>query len=527
MPERVHIAVADDEEKICELLETVLADEGYVVDSYSYSLDCLRALKSGRYQMLITDLKMPVMDGLDLAARARKVCPELVVVVITGYASVESAVTALRAGFDDYMMKPLDIDELKDVVARALEARRLRKKNERLVDQLKGANRGLVQAKKRLSNQISAAQDHLSKTTSSLKKRVHELSILNDISKVVSSVLDLERLLDVYIELVRSKIGIRNCSILLVDEERNELVVCASDGENGKDLVGDRTPIGLGIEGWVAENRIPVLVDDLARDSRFRDKGSAKYDEGSFICAPLVAKGELLGVIDLNGKTSGEKFSESDLKLLITMTSQVSVAIDNARLYRILQENSFRTVQALATTLEAKDRYTHGHSARVTDYSVMTAERMRLPVGEVEKLRYAAQLHDVGKIGVDEAILRKPTDLTPEEWKAMQQHPVIGERIITPLDFLSETRAIIRHHHERWDGDGYPDGLKGDHISRLAQIMAVADAYDAMTSERPYRHARSHQYALNELKRCSGTQFAPDVTEHFVAALTEAQPAVG
>ncbi|HUW59138.1 MAG TPA: HD domain-containing phosphohydrolase [Planctomycetota bacterium] len=527
MSNRIRIAIADDEEKICELLKTVLTDEGYVVDTYNYSLACLSALKSTPYDMLITDLKMPVMDGLDLAARARKTCPELVVLVVTGYASVESAVTALRAGFDDYIMKPLDIDEMKEVVARALEGRRLRRRNEHLVDTLKDANRDLIHAKKRLSTQITAAQDHLSKTTSSLKKRVHELSILNDISKVISSVLDLERLLDVYIELVRSKIGIRNCSILLMDTETNELVVCASDGENGTSLVGERTPIGLGIEGWVAENRIPVLIDDLAEDSRFKDKGSAKYDRGSFICAPLIAKGELLGVIDLNDKTSREKFTESDLRLLITITGQVAVAIDNARLYRILQENSYRTVQALATTLEAKDRYTHGHSARVTDYSVRVAQRMGMSAEEVEKLRYAAQLHDVGKIGVDEAILRKPTGLSDEERQAIQEHPVIGERIITPLDFLSEVRDIIRHHHEWWDGCGYPDGLKGDEISRLTQIMAVADAYDAMTSERPYRHARTGHDALNELKRCRGSQFAPDVTDVFVGAMTETSPAVG
>lgn len=527
MPKRARIAIADDEEKICELLEAVLADEGYDVDTFSYSLECLSALKSGNYDMLITDLKMPVMDGLDLAARARKACPDLVVMVITGYASVESAVEALRAGFDDYVMKPLDIEELRSIVARALNARELGKRNARLVEQLKGANRELLQARKRLSTQIGTAQDHLSETTSSLRKRVHELSILNDISKVVSSVLDLERLLDVYIELVRSKIGIRNCSILLVDDGGNELVVCASEGEDGKNLVGQRTPMGLGIEGWVAENRIPVLIDNLATDSRFKDKGSAKYDAGSFICAPLVAKGELLGVIDLNEKTSGEKFTESDLKLLLTLTSQVSVAIDNARLYRILQENSFRTVQALATTLEAKDRYTHGHSARVTDYSVRIARRLNLSADEVEKLRYAAQLHDVGKIGVDEAILRKPTGLSNDERHAIQEHPAIGERIIASLDFLSETRTIIRHHHERWDGSGYPDGLKGGQISRLTQIMAVADAYDAMTSERPYRHARKGTDALDELKRCRGTQFAPDVTDEFISALTESLPALG
>jgi len=527
MSERVRIAIADDEEKICELLQSLLVDEGYEVDTYSYSLACLTAIKSGRYDMLITDLKMPVMDGLDLASRARKLCPELVVLVITGYASVESAVTALRMGFDDYIMKPLDIDEMKNVVERALDARRLKEYNDSLVEQLKTANRNLIGAKRKLSDQISLAQDHLTRTNTSLKQRVHELSILNDISKVVSSVLNLEKLLDVYIDLVRSKIGICNCSILLVDDESDELVVCASDGENGSRLVGARTPMGLGIEGWVAENRIPVLVDDLANDSRFRDKGSAKYDRGSFICAPLVAKGELLGVIDLNEKTSGEKFSESDLKLLITIAGQVSVAIDNARLYRILQESSFRTVQALATTLEAKDRYTHGHSARVTDYSVSVARKMRLPHEEIEKLRYAGQLHDVGKIGVDEAILRKPTGLSEDERQAIQQHPAIGEHIIEPLDFLGEVKTIIRHHHERWDGRGYPDGIRGGEMDRLTQIMAVADAYDAMTSERPYRHARSPREAVSELKRCRGTQFAPDVVDAFCNVIAESAAAAG
>jgi putative nucleotidyltransferase with HDIG domain len=518
----IRIAIVDDEEKICELLQAVLADEGYNIDTYSYSLDFLRVMKDKQYDMLITDLKMPVMDGLDLASRARKADNDLVVLIITGYASVESAVAALRSDIDDYILKPLDIDELKVVVERALVSRRMRRENDRLVHQLKQSNHELLQAKHRLSEQIANAQDNLHKTSSTLERRVEELSILNDIAKVVGSMLDLERLLDVYIDLVRSKIGILNCSILLADADTNELIVCASDGEQGKHLVGQRTPIGLGIEGWVAENRIAVLIDDLARDSRFKNKGSAKYETGGLICAPLVAKGQLLGVIDLNRKESGEKFTEHDLKLLTTIASQVSVAIDNARLYRMLQENSLRTVQALATTLEAKDRYTHGHSARVTEYSLMIADRMNLSAEDLEQLRYAAQLHDVGKIGVDEAILRKPAALTNEERDAIQEHPVIGERILAPLDFLSRVKDIIRHHHERWDGRGYPDGLKGRDIQTLTQIMAVADAYDAMTSERPYRHAKSRDEALRELGRCKGTQFAPDVVDEFVAAIASA-----
>jgi response regulator RpfG family c-di-GMP phosphodiesterase len=524
---QVRIAVADDEVKICELLQTVLADDGYTVDTYSYSLECLSAIKSGGYDMLITDLKMPIMDGLDLAARARKIDPDLVVLVITGYASVESAVTALRSGFDDYIMKPLEIDQLRTVVSKALDARNLRRRNETLVSQLKEANVELMQAKERLSGQIGEAQVNLSRTSSSLEKRVRELSILNDISKVASSVLDMGRLLNVYIDLVRSKIGIRRSSIHLFDASSGELVVCAADGDGATGLVGSRTPMGLGIEGWVAENRIPVLIDDLAKDSRFKDKGSAKYDQGTFICAPLIAKDELLGVVDLNGKVSGDKFTESDLKLLITIAGQISAAIDNARLYRLLQENSFRTVQALATTLEAKDRYTHGHSARVTDYSERVARQMGFPEEDIIRLRYASQLHDVGKIGVDEAILRKPTSLSENERLAIQEHPVIGERIIEPLDFLSDVKSIIRRHHERWDGRGYPDGIAGESLSPLTQIMSVADAYDAMTSERPYRRARSVDEALKELARCKGTQFSPHIVDEFVTMMSSEPSTVG
>ena len=526
-PKRVRIAVADDEVKICDLLSEILVDEGYRVDAFNYSLDCLAAIKDGRYDMLITDLKMPVLNGLDLATRARKLDGDLIVVLVTGYASVESAVAALRAGIDDYVLKPLEIEEMKSVVRRALSRRSMQHQNERLMEQLKCANRDLVRAREDLSRQITRAQDHLSQTHSSLERRVKELSLLSDMSKLFTSMIDLERLLDVYIDLVCHRIGIRNCSILLLDEVAGELVVCASQGEGSRELLGERIALGLGIEGFVAQNRIPVLIDDLATDSRFRGKGSARYSRGTFICAPIVVKGELMGVIDLNEKTSDEKFNEEDLNLLSTIAGQIGVAIDNARLYRILQRNSFRTVQALATTLEAKDRYTHGHSSRVTDYSLKTAEAMGLTDREITHLRYAAQLHDVGKIGVDEAILHKPASLTVDERKAIQEHPVIGERIIEPLDFLTEVRCLIRNHHERWDGKGYPDGLRGEDIPLLTQIMAVADAYDAMTSERPYRGPKSRSEAVGELKRCRGTQFSPQVVDKFVGVLAETAPLAG
>lgn len=522
------ILVADDEAKIGQMLNEILSDDGYEVTSHVYSLDALRALKSTRYDLLLTDLKMPVLNGLELAKRAHKIDPELVIVVVTGYASTESVIEALRAGVADYITKPFDIGKLRRVIKQALSDRNMRREDRQLLNQLKRANLGLVKARNELSEKISLAQASLSRTNSVLQRRVNELSMLNDVSRVVNSVLDLEKLLEVYLEMVGSKIGIRNCSIMLLESScgpdnvrHDKLRIAAAIGQASGDLIGQELSTGAGIEGWVAQNRIPVLIEDLESKDRLRPRGTCKYRTGSFICVPLLVKGRLVGVMDVNEKRSGEPLNQDDLNVLTTIAGQVSIALENARLYGVLQENALRTVQALASTLEAKDPYTSGHSERVTGYAQSVAERMNLPTSQMDRLRYASQLHDVGKIGVPEAILRKPASLDDDEWRSIQEHPVIGERIIEPLEFLGEVGRIIRHHHERWDGAGYPDGLSGTEIPELTRIMTVVDAYDAMTSERPYRAAKSPDKAARELRRCRGTQFDPEVTDAFLDVLSD------
>ena len=367
------ILIADDEPKIGQMLAEVLTDDGYQVATCTYSLDALRTLKSSRYDLLLTDLKMPVLNGLELSKRAHRIDPELVTVVLTGYASAESVIEALRSGVVDYLTKPFDITELRNVVRRALEVRNMRRDDRQMLNQLKQANLGLVKARNDLSEKITLVQANLSQTSTVLEKRVRELSMLNDVSRVVNSVLDLEKLLEVYLELVSSKIGIRNCSIMLFDPEvQNDsskartLKVVAALGRSARKLVGQRLSAEGGIEGWVTQNRIPVLIEDLADRSRLRIQEPCKYDSGSFICVPLLVKDRLLGVMDVNEKRSGEPLNQDDLNLLTTIGAQVSIALENARLYGLLQENALRTVQALASTLEAKDHYTSGHSERVT-----------------------------------------------------------------------------------------------------------------------------------------------------------------
>ena len=525
------ILVADDEAKIGLMLQEFLSDDGYEVSPFTYSLDALRALKSDRYDLLLTDLKMPVLDGLELARRAHRIDPDLAIVIVTGYASTDSVIDALRFGVSDYLIKPFELADLRSVVKRALDARSMLHEDRQLLSQLKQANLGLVKARNDLSERITLVQANLTQTNSVLERRVRELSMLNDVSRIVNSVLDFEKLLDVYLELVSTKIGIRNCSIMLVDPPvapgaaLRSLKVVAAIGRAAKNLTGQSLPMDTGLEGWVAQNRIPVLVDDLAEPGRLQPHGPCKYQAGSCICVPLLVKDRLLGVMDVNEKRTGEPLNQDDLNLLTIIAGQVSIALENAKLYGVLQENALRTVQALASTLEAKDPYTSGHSDRVTRYALAVAEHMRLPAAQIDRLRYASQLHDVGKIGVPEAILRKPSSLDDSEWLSIQEHPVIGERIIQPLDFLGEVGRVIRHHHERWDGKGYPDKLAGPDIPRLTRIMTVVDAYDAMTSERPYRPAKSSAEAVEELKRCRGSQFDPETTDTFLAVLAEPAPA--
>jgi putative two-component system response regulator len=173
-------------------------------------------------------------------------------------------------------------------------------------------------------------------------------------------------------------------------------------------------------------------------------------------------------------------------------------------------------VKSLVSALEAKDKYTRDHSNRVTEFSLAIARAMGLDERELQDLEMAAILHDVGKIAIPEKILNKKTKLTDEEFAIIRQHPVIGETILKPVVELQMIARIVRHHHERYDGRGYPDGLKGQAIPVGSRIMSVADSYDAITSSRPYRDYESHNYAVKEIIKCSGTQFDPEVVEHFL-----------
>jgi putative nucleotidyltransferase with HDIG domain len=239
----------------------------------------------------------------------------------------------------------------------------------------------------------------------------------------------------------------------------------------------------------------------------------------SVLCVLLRSPRKHLGVIHLDRSYWQKAFTEDDLHLADALAAHVSAGIECAQLLRRQRELFLQTISALASAIETRDPYTGGHTARVTAYSLLVGEELGLAAKDLDQLRTGGPLHDIGKIGIDDAILRKPDKLTEAEFEIMKSHTTLGDDILKAIPEMKEIRPIVRSHHERWDGWGYPDGLAGDAIPLLARVVAVADSFDAMTTKRPYNtnQVKTPEEAFVEVQRCAGSQFDPRCAHAFVS----------
>lgn len=361
-----------------------------------------------------------------------------------------------------------------------------------------------------------------------LEQAVARLSTLNRLGIAFNSTMDLDNLFELLIgkslETLQAKIGY----ILLLDRDAWLLKIGSAIGLPAHIDQEMRIPLQSGgVSHWVIEHRQPLLIADIKEAQRFNKVSPLGFDRESIICAPLIIKDEIIGTITIANKKDKSGFSPDDLELLSTIAAQASIAIKNARLYEEQQVTYLNTVQALVSAIEASDAYTRGHSERVTRYSLAAARQMNLSANGLKRLEQAAILHDIGKIGIDIGLLHKEEKLSNSDIDVLRQHPLIGVRILEPIHFLKNVRTIIEQHHERFDGTGYPYGLKGDELLLEARILAVADTYDAMTSDRPYRKALSHGIAIHEIAEQAGTQFDPQVAEAFIAMFQNGEMQIG
>lgn len=355
-----------------------------------------------------------------------------------------------------------------------------------------------------------------------LSQAVDRLQALYKMGLAVNATMDLGKLLNLLsqksMETLKAQVGY----ILMFNEKTGKLIVGGSAGITKDFDRAQEIPLKPGgVSYWVMNNNQPKIVRDINKAREFSKMSRLGFIRESVICAPLTDKDKVIGTITIANPVDGSGFGPPDLELLTTIAAQASVAIRNAHLYEEQESTYLNTVHALVSAIEASDTYTRGHSERVTRYSVALAKKMGMEGEPLKQLEQAAVLHDIGKIGIDVALLHKKGKLTPADIDVLKSHPSIGVRILEPIHFLGTVRDIIEQHHERFDGNGYPNGISGDEWRLEGKILAVCDTYDAMTSDRPYRKALSHEIAIQEIHDHSGTQFDPEVAEAFIAIYNE------
>lgn len=328
--------------------------------------------------------------------------------------------------------------------------------------------------------------------------------------------LDLASLLERLANTLSSFVEIDALSLKLEDLTEELLLVKRGELYKQEIIYGSRSLSTALFSPEAITSGNPIVIDDITKMDRSSYPSYVTRENfKALIAVPLMSGRGQIGIVTVYLR-SPSQVSSHVLAIISIVASVTAAAVENSQLVQRIEKNYFSTVEALATAIEAKDPYTRGHSKRVTQFAIVLAERFGVSEDDVRNLQYGATLHDIGKIGVSGEILNKRGRLTHEEYDAIKRHPVIGDHIIERVDFLQGARPIVRGHHERFDGTGYPDGLRDEEIPFLARIVAVVDFFDALTSDRPYRKAYSVAQTMSIMRDGIGREFDPVVAKEFL-----------
>ena len=353
------------------------------------------------------------------------------------------------------------------------------------------------------------------------KKQKEALETLLEVSKKVSSSLDLEKVSGMILKQMKSVFNADFSALFLLSDDYKHLMLAGANGFRSNQIENLKV-----LAGWekinteiVKKSKI-ISVNDVSKSATFKNKKIAiskeKFPLGAFLAVPLKKDLKVIGVLAVSNHKKRKKiFTDRDKKLLLTLANHVSIALSNAKLYKNMKGLFLDTVRSLVTAVDAKDPYTHGHSERVSQYAVEIGKELRLLSESLEELRLAGLMHDVGKIGISDAILSKKGKLNLKEREKIKKHPIIGSKIVESIVRSRGIMQGIEEHHEFFNGKGYPKALKRKEISLEGRIIAIADAFDTLTTNRPYQKAFSAKEAALEIIRSSGTQFDPEIVRAF------------
>ncbi|MBN1130331.1 MAG: response regulator [Chitinispirillaceae bacterium] len=471
--ESKRILIVDDEPSICDILEKFLKKKGYEVSQASDGRKAMALVENNAIDLVVSDIKMPGMSGVELLQKIREKGKTMPVLITTGFPTLDTAIDALKLGAYDYLTKPFHLEEIGEKIRRALVQRKLEEDNilfSRLVS-------------------------------------------LHEVTKILSSTLDQYDLNAKFLDF-SSRLARADGGALIFTDAKGKLSMAGKAGEVKTEL-WLKKPFVIASQ-WVLDHQEPLVIENGSTEELPEGLRPIPAEVRSFISYPLRTPSRVIGTLNLLRLQGSEPFSSLDMELINVLASQASISIENVRLYHNIRDNYLKTIRAFALAVEAKDEYTHGHSENVMKYAVMIARQMNLPHQEIERVKYAGLLHDIGKIGVSEYILNKPGKLTPQEFNEIKKHPEIGARIISDVPFLKSLVPLVLHHHEFYGGGGYPHGIAGDDIPEGARILTVSDAYEAMTSDRPYRKSLSRDVACSILETQRGIQFDPAMVDIFL-----------